>query len=227
MSFLPRLDVLPLAQRELWPGLKEVPRAFVLYGGTALVLRLGHRFSVDFDFFTSAPVEPAALQASLPILRDATILQVAPNTLTVSVATSAPVKLSFFGGLTLGRVGNPELTDDGVLHVASLLDAAACKMAVLPQRAEARDYLDACALLDHGVTLPQMLAAAQAVYGESFNPMLSLKALSYFDDGDLRRLPERVKQTLRNAAADVRELPVLVRRPGGLVPADQGAQGEG
>src|SRR5262245_60249590 len=50
--FDPRLDILPDAQRELWPQLSAAPRlSFVLYGGTAVALHLGHRQSVDFDFF--------------------------------------------------------------------------------------------------------------------------------------------------------------------------------
>jgi hypothetical protein len=35
----------------LWPQLKNVPEQYVLYGGTAVALRYGHRNSVDFDFF--------------------------------------------------------------------------------------------------------------------------------------------------------------------------------
>jgi hypothetical protein len=49
--FAPRLEILPPAQRKLWNELSETPREFVLYGGTALALHLGHRHSVDFDFF--------------------------------------------------------------------------------------------------------------------------------------------------------------------------------
>ena len=220
MSFLPKLDLLPAPQRRLWPDLRQVPPHFILYGGTALALRLGHRCSVDFDFFTSAPIEPAVLKTSLPLLDAATILQIALNTLTVSVPGPEPVKLSFFGGLTLGRVGEPERTADGVLRVASLLDVAACKMAVLPERAESKDYLDVYALFQNGVTLPQALGAAQAVYGERFNPVLTLKALTYFKDGDLPALPEKIKQALRTAAAELRDIPVLERRPGGLAPQE-------
>jgi len=47
-----RLDILPPAQLALWPELRQIPAHFVLYGGTAIALRLGHRQSVDFDFFT-------------------------------------------------------------------------------------------------------------------------------------------------------------------------------
>jgi hypothetical protein len=49
------LSILPESQRKLWTELNQVPSEFVLYGGTALALRLGHRISVDFDFFTSLP----------------------------------------------------------------------------------------------------------------------------------------------------------------------------
>jgi hypothetical protein len=52
-----------------------VPKHFVLYGGTAVSLRLGHRQSVDFDFFTSEKVVPGELLASIPLLGRAKILQ--------------------------------------------------------------------------------------------------------------------------------------------------------
>src|SRR5215475_12554990 len=59
--FDPRLDILPDAQRELWPQLSAAPRlSFVLYGGTAVALHLGHRTSVDFDFVRSAPLDEAS-----------------------------------------------------------------------------------------------------------------------------------------------------------------------
>jgi len=46
------MSILPLAQQRLWPELrKAADLGFVLYGGTAIALRLGHKISVDFDFF--------------------------------------------------------------------------------------------------------------------------------------------------------------------------------
>jgi hypothetical protein len=48
--FEPRLDLLPPAQREFWPQLRPAATlSFVLYGGTAVALLLGHRASLDFD----------------------------------------------------------------------------------------------------------------------------------------------------------------------------------
>ena len=210
--------MLPAAQRALWPKLKEVPRHFVLYGGTALALRLGHRTSVDFDFFSSEPITPVQLRGALSFLDKAESLQIAPNTLTVSVPCPGPVKILFFGGLRLGRVGEPELSEDGVMQVASLLDVAACKMALVQERPEAKDYLDVHAILQNGATLPEMLGAAQVVYGEQFNSMITLKALSYFEDGNLATLPQEVKKALREATVAVKEIPSFARLAGGLIP---------
>jgi hypothetical protein len=218
MSFVPKLSTLPQAQRAVWKELKQVPRRFVLYGGTALALRLGHRQSEDFDFFADAPVRPEELLHELPLLQDAVIRQNAPNTLTVVVRGEAPVKLSFFG-LNRRRVKDPELTDDAVVRVASLLDIAAFKVAVLPARAEAKDYLDVYALLQNGVKMSDALGAAQAVYGEQFNPLITLKALTYFSDGDLPTLAKDVQKALR-AAAVVERISNFEPLPGGLVPPE-------
>ena len=219
MSFAPKLATLPEAQRAVWPELKPLASRFVLYGGTALALRLGHRQSEDFDFFGDVPVNPDELLNSLPLLKGATVRQKAANTLTVTVRRPQPVKISFFG-LTLRRVKNPEVTSDGMARVASLLDIAACKMAVIQSRSESKDYLDVAALLKDGVTLADALGAAQAVYGGQFNPLITLKALNYFGDGDLATLPETVKQTLRTEAA-IKEVSHFEPLPGGIVPAEQ------
>jgi Nucleotidyl transferase AbiEii toxin, Type IV TA system len=217
MSFAPKLATLPEAQRAVWPELKPMASRFVLYGGTALALRLGHRQSEDFDFFADAPVNPDELLSSLPLLKGATVRQKAANTLTVTVHRPHAVKISFFG-LSLRRVKNPDLTGDGVARVASLLDIAACKMAVVQSRSESKDYLDVAALLKNGVSLADALGAAQAVYGGQFNPLITLKALSYFGDGDLTALPEAVKQSLRAAAA-TNEVSHFEPLPGGILPA--------
>ena len=77
-------------------------------------------------------------------------------------------------------------------------------------RAEARDYIDIDALLTNGrIDLPKTLAA---IYGKPFNPQNTLKALSYFEDGNLRRLPQPVKDRLARAAreVDLDSLPLIV-----------------
>ena len=130
MTFKPILDILRHEQGKLWPALSAIPDSFVLYGGTALALRLGHRSSVGFDFRSSEAIDIDGL-FRIPFLARAEVLQREADTLTVSVmpaGTINPVKVSFSGGIDTGRVGDPEPTDDGVLRVASLLDLFGTKL---------------------------------------------------------------------------------------------------
>jgi len=199
----PRLDILPDAQRRLWPEFRQdLPPSFVLYGGTALALRTGSRESEDFDFFSNDPVDAHSLRRTLPFLADAELIQAEPSTATYLVDRGGRVKVSFFGGLSLGRVDEVSVCGDTGVQIASMLDLAAQKVRVVQVRAERKDYLDLTTLLEHGITLPQALGAAQALYPD-FAPLVTLKALSYFGDGDLDALPSRVKQTLLTAAAAV------------------------
>ncbi len=213
-----RLDILPPPQRLLWDELAAVPTEFVLYGGTAIALRLGHRQSADFDFFGSRAFDPARLTQTIAFLASATITQQAPNTLSALVDRGGPVRVSFFGVPGLARLAAPDIAPDTGLQVASLLDLAGTKVAVVQQRAEARDYIDIDAILRDGrIDLPTALAAGRAIYGTQFNPQISLKALSWFGDGNLPRLPDAVKDRLAAAARDVDldRLPPIVQLDAG------------
>lgn len=204
-SFTPRLDVLLSSQLALWPMLGSVREEFILYGGTALALRLGHRASVDFDFFSFQPFEVEELRRSAPWIQTAECLQAELNTLTLlHRGDRGLVKVSFFGGLTFGRIAEPEQTADGILRVASLPDLYATKLNALYQRAEARDYLDIHALLQSGLSLADGLRFTKQVYGPDFNTLLPLQALCYFQEPSLRDLPEPVKASLVKAVQSVR-----------------------
>jgi hypothetical protein len=211
-TFTPRLDILPPAQRRLWPELAATPGYFTLYGGTAIALRLGHRHSIDFDFFASVAFEPSVLMRDLPYLQKASVRQSAANTLTVTVDRGEPVQLSFFGGLSLGQVAPADVVAGPGFKVAALIDLAGMKAAVVTQRAELRDYIDIHTLLtEAGISLPDMLAAAAVIYGEAFNPLIGLKALAYHEDPGLAELPPGVRRDLVRAVrdTDVQRLPIL------------------
>ncbi|MEG6506908.1 nucleotidyl transferase AbiEii/AbiGii toxin family protein [Nitratidesulfovibrio sp. 1201_IL3209] len=201
--FAPNLDILPESQKTLWAELKGTPDDFVLYGGTALALRLGHRTSVDFDFFSNRPFDPEALYAAIPYLHGAVVQQMAPNTLTCSVDRGGPVQVSFFGGLALNRVADPDEADGAGIAVASLLDVGAAKAKVVVARPSWKDYVDMDAILEAGEPLARVLCAAVALYGPPYSPLLTLKALTFFDDlGEEVR--EDVRARLRAAVAGVR-----------------------
>jgi hypothetical protein len=214
--FKPNLSILPEPQRQLWAELKDTPRTFVLYGGTALALRLGHRQSEDFDFFANTSFDPNSLRDSIPYLKDAEMTQFQDNTLTAIVDRNGPVRLSFFGSLAIKRVQDPDVVEENGVQVASLLDLLASKLKTVQLRAQAKDYRDVLVTLDAGLSLADGLAAATAIYGKDFNGALSLKALTFFEDGDLPSLTRTVQKRLLEAATSVnlRELPAVAARSG-------------
>lgn len=185
LSFDPRLDILPEAQRALWPELDSVPSSFVLYGGTALALQLGHRVSEDFDFFSSAGFDAEWLQA-------------------------------FFGGLdTLNRVHDPSLPRGSQVQVASLVDLAGMKMRVIQMRGNWKDYADIHALVTYGIDLTTALAAAKAI-DNKFVPSTSVRALQFYGDGSLGRVPLTMQKDLVRwaLAVDLGRLPTIPSRQG-------------
>lgn len=117
--FRPKLDILSAAQCLIWEDLKQIPRSFVLYGGTAMALRLGHRQSVDFDFFSNERFELSNLLRNLAALRESRVDQRGDNTLSLVVDRSGPVRLSFFGEVGMNRIQDPDLAPGSRLQVAS------------------------------------------------------------------------------------------------------------
>lgn len=211
MSPFPEMGILPPAQLALWPELAAATReGFVLYGGTAVALHLGHRQSVDFDFFSEHPFDPDVLNRTLPFLAGAEMLQAEPNTLTVLVRRGPgrddTVKVSFFGNLNFGRIGTPLRTPDGVIVAASKEDLLGHKLKVLMQRIEVKDYLDIDALLRAGVNLERGLAAAQSLF-PAFAPAESLKSLAYFAPRSLAELDPGLKARLIDAGRAVLRIP--------------------
>jgi hypothetical protein len=208
-SFEPKLEALPAAQQDLWAELQHVPSGLVLYGGTALALRLAHRTSVDFDLFSSDPLDRRGLER-LSFMKNAQVLQDEPDALTVSVDRGEPVKVSFFGPVGFGRVGTPQLA--GRLPVASLLDLAATKIKVLLQRVEAKDYLDIAAVLRAGLPLEDVLRGARTLFGDAFNPLIAQKTLSWFQGGDLDGVDPASREVLSRAALQDVDLPPMALR---------------
>jgi hypothetical protein len=199
-----RLDILPPAQRRLWDELGSVPGDFALYGGTALALHLGHRRSEDFDFFADRDIRPDELYRTMPFLQGAQITQQEPNTLTCLVDRNGPVKVSFFGVPHVTRICEPLVADDNGLRIASLIDIAGTKASVVQQRAQAKDYVDIYVLITQGgIDLSTQLAAARRVHGAAFAPTPTLKALTYFGDGDLPTLSDEIRNLLVRAATEV------------------------
>jgi hypothetical protein len=222
VTFEPRLDILPESQRRLWPELDAVPADFVLYGGTGLALQLGHRASEAFDFFSSSGFDPDRLRSRLPFFRDLypadtdAWVNRKRDKLEAFMDRGGVVKVAFFGGLdTLQRVEDPRRANGSHVLVAALVDLAGMKMRVIQVRGSWKDYVDIHALVSHGIDVPTGLAAAKAI-DRSFDPITSIRALQFYGDGTLNRVPATMQRDLTRWAqtVDLSNLPVLHSKRG-------------
>lgn len=193
----PILEILPQEQRALYPHLAQITGlGFVLFGGTAIALQLGHRQSVDFDFFTHKSIDRS--QKTLLTLKDikvGTILQQEKDTLVFM--TESKVKLSFFGDMDFVSKAKATQTDDGILRIADMQSLLATKLKATCDRAEYKDYFDIATILRQtDISLKNALNDVGVFFGSDFPLVQILKGLTYFDDGDLHRLTEQDKKLL-------------------------------
>ncbi|MBI4356421.1 MAG: nucleotidyl transferase AbiEii/AbiGii toxin family protein [Gammaproteobacteria bacterium] len=208
----PILKILPPPQKILWPRLKTIPKQFVLYGGTAIALQLGHRQSIDFDFFSAAPLNKTFLLAQVPFLQQADCVLPEINTLDCYLKNSkGSIKIQFLAGLEKrqGRVDVSLVCEDNQLQVASLRDLLATKLNTIQGRAEAKDYLDIHAIIQSGISLETGLACARAIFGIHFDPSTSLRALCSYREGDLPEISKKIQKQLIKAATSIEKIPPM------------------
>ena len=207
------LHILPPAQHALWLQLSAVPSAFTLYDGTAIALQLGHRESVDFDFFTRHDFDPQQLLETCRLLERAEVTAMAKNTLSVRLnSAEMPVLLSFFGVPKLPVLRPAWQIQTPDIALGHLLELAGMKAMVVQKRAEAKDYLDIHALIFQAkIDLATQLAAGLRLYPPHFAPEQTLKSLCYFADGNLATLASSVRRDLAKAvrSVDLQKLPEL------------------
>lgn len=181
------LDILPAEQLKLWDDLGSTPNHFTLYGGTALALQLGHRQSIDFDFFSNEKFIPQELYESIPYLKNSIIEQETNNTLTCLVdKDNNKIQVSFFGDLELPIINDPIIANNGI-KIASAEDVLTTKLKTIINRSSAKDYIDIASGFENGFSLNKLINNTKKLYGNNFNANLSLKALAYFNDVDISK----------------------------------------
>lgn len=185
MSFHP--EILSPKQRKTLRllGPEVTARGFYLAGGTALALQLGHRRSVDFDWFLEGRMpDPLLLAREVQETVPFVTTRIEPRTL---FGTVNGVRVSFFEfryPLLDPAVTWPEYG----CRLASLRDIACIKLSAIVQRGSKKDFVDLFALGREGFQLPDMLDWYRTKFGIDDMGHV-LYALAYFDDADLERMP--------------------------------------
>jgi len=163
-----------------------VEKGFYLAGGTAAALQLGHRSSVDFDWFIKENIgEPLRLAQQLRA--DGIPLQmgrIAPGTLQ---GTIHGVRVTFFA-YRYPLIQPLIDVEKFKCKSASPADLAAMKLSAIAQRGAKKDFIDVYALVRRAAPLAQMLKWYQTKFQIKDVAHL-LFSLSYFDDADRERTP--------------------------------------
>lgn len=151
---------------------------FYLAGGTGLALQLGHRDSIDFDFFKEGDFDTTILVEKISaifILHKLTITQQEKNT--VSCLIDDSIQLSFFGyhHFLLQPLIKTEYFD-----IASIIDIGCMKLSAITSRYVEKDYIDLYFILQK-LSLSELLENFVKKY-PSLDKSLILKSLVYFDD---------------------------------------------
>ena len=161
-----------------------LPRQTYLAGGSGLALYLGHRVSVDFDFFTSQHFNQETLAAILSHYGQFTTTSINPDTL---LGIFEETKFSIF------RYQYPLLfptNDCQSIRVADRRDIAAMKIAALMDRGTKKDFIDLYFLAKDGITLADSLKLYDKKYGSlASNAYSILKSFTYFVDAEESEMP--------------------------------------
>jgi len=154
--------------------------SYYLGGGTALALQLGHRTSLDFDFYSPYRLENKDLEKLFKAHFPKIILpKVQPeDTFQMRIFK---INLSFFY-YPYKLVG--QLVDFPAFKLASLEDIAAMKVAAVVQRAKQRDFIDLFYLIKK-IGLKKVIKATYEKYPwYEENNQIIFKALTYFEEAD-------------------------------------------
>lgn len=155
----------------------SVPAQFYMAGGTALALQIGHRMSVDFDFFATQELPPDLLNGVEKSAENAEVIVREAHQLTVRINAVEVTYLHYPFPPIL------PFAEYETVKLLSIKEVAASKAHTIGRRATMRDYVDLyCVFAWKYSSLAETIGLAQRKYGGSFDPRLFLEQLVYFED---------------------------------------------
>lgn len=171
------IEILDKNRQEFLPLFGTFKEKFYLAGGTALALILGHRDSIDFDFFSQEEFSTEELYITLQnIFKERSIKKIQEEKDTLTILVDG-IKISFF---SYPYKILDEFIDTKYLRVASLKDIGCMKLSTITSRGTIKDYVDLYYILKQK-NLEELLTGCSEKFPQ-LDKMLILKSLVYFDD---------------------------------------------
>ena len=174
-------EILTSEQVELLPLIQKFSKDFILVGGTAIALHLGHRQSIDFDLFTTKKFNSKRIEKKIEKRRkiDKTFIR-NDEEYTLMVHK---VKVTFFN---FEHAVPAPLMLDKIIAVPNLLTLAAMKAFALGYRGKWKDYVDLYFIIKDHFSVDQISAKAKELFKGEFNARILREQLSFFGDVSYR-----------------------------------------
>lgn len=161
-------------------------QSFYLAGGTGLALHMGHRRSIDLDFFSRDPFDPEAILGKAESLEGIHVLSKDPETLHLTIMDT---KVSFLGYRYPLLFPCEEISE---LRVADPRDIACMKVSAIASRGTKRDFIDLYSVSKHH-DLEQLLTWFKTKFAQANYSMVHvLKSLTYFEDAEKDPMPDMI-----------------------------------
>ena len=168
------------------PFLRELPPQTYLAGGTAVALHLGHRLSIDLDFFTPRDLDSLqwlkGLQTAFSGDFTLSAVKIEKNTLVVTMNSTG---FSLF--VYPYELMETTVSDDSLpTPLASLRDLALMKLIAVNQRGACKDFIDLKFIMENtGLTFEVLLQDLSRKYAVGEEIFFQLKkSLIYFEDAE-------------------------------------------
>lgn len=164
--------------KKVFEKLKNFPK-FYLAGGTGLALQLGHRISVDFDFFWEKEIPKNLLPKLRRAYKDSEIEVILNHSEQLTVIIDG-ISVSFVK-YTFPVIS--KFLDYQGIKILPAPEIAAMKAYALGQRATSKDYVDLYFVLKEKVAnLKEIISLCEKKYREEFDARLFLEQLVYSED---------------------------------------------
>lgn len=161
-----------------------------LAGGSALALQYGHRISIDFDFFTPIHFVGRNIALELNNIGSFKLQEAAEKNTLLGLFNNVKFSLFFYDyPLVISPINYLGI------EIARPEDIAAMKLAAIMDRGTIKDFIDIYFLIKKGISLEQSFRYYNKKYKSLANNIYSIiKSLSYFDDANLKEMPEMIER---------------------------------
>lgn len=172
-------NILTNEMQKIYPLLGEFQDDFYLAGGTGLALLIGHRVSIDFDFFSDKLIKKTLIKKIEKVFSKFQI-QIILNTKDELTVIIGSTKITF---LYYPFPKILPLKTNNKIQILSVKEILATKAYSIGRRGVYKDYVDLyIGLKENLITLQEIINIAKNKYQIVFNDRLFLEQLLYLDD---------------------------------------------